>query len=47
MILQISGIGFLRDRVVWKVVAFISGDLPVSNLVPFGKRELQRYQKYL
>lgn len=47
MILLICGIGFLRGRVVQKVVALISGDPPVSTLVPFGKRELQRYQKYL
>lgn len=45
--IMICGIGFLRGRVVRKVVALISGDLPESNLVPFGKRELQRYQQYL
>lgn len=47
MILHICGIGFLRGRVVREVVALISGDLPMSTLVPFGKRELQGYQKYL
>lgn len=47
MILLISAIGFLRGRVVRKVAALISGDLPVITLVPFGKKELQGYQKYI